>query len=250
MGIRKWRALTAKGISKLSDYIRRHMLNIKSPTNYNEMLGKLNKSTFFTTLIFMVVLRVFDYLPLIKVPPSLIPPIKDNKEFIDWALSFGILPLCMAGVAFFLSHSFEIHNKLAKLFQIRYIWDKYFIVKPLAEIAKSDIEINREIVKKVMHELYYPQVKGIDQHYVTLFWRYAQTFWVIFEHFFVVLVFLLVSKLLFPSNSLKYIFIYAAFIAFLGLIQFVFVTAPKSKVQANQIPIGIVSKYFMNDVKQ
>ncbi len=57
------------------------MFAIKSPSNYNEMLAKLNKSTFFTTLFFMVAMRIFDYVPLVLVPNKY-DQIQDSHIFL------------------------------------------------------------------------------------------------------------------------------------------------------------------------
>ncbi|KQB06046.1 hypothetical protein [Vibrio metoecus] len=77
------------------------MFEIKSPSNYNEMLAKLNKSTFFTTLFFMVVMRALDYIPLVVVPKDLVPPIAGAKDITSWAISFGVIPFLSAWFAYF-----------------------------------------------------------------------------------------------------------------------------------------------------
>ncbi|MGL0932112.1 hypothetical protein ACSTEA_01770 [Vibrio vulnificus] len=220
------------------------MFAIKSPSNYNEMLAKLNKSTFFTTLFFMVVMRALDYIPLIVVPKELVPPIAGAKDITSWAISFGVIPFLSAWFAYFLSHSFEIHNKAAKLLQIRYAWELFYIVKPMAKIAGSSIRLNKESVNKVMHELYYPEVKNIDSHYVSLFWRYAQTFWVLFEHLLVVISFMLILLLLGSDKSMIGLFGYLFIVLLLALLQFLFVTAPKSTDQVKQISTGRIFQYF------
>ncbi|MGR2943554.1 hypothetical protein ABMX92_21560 [Vibrio vulnificus] len=223
------------------------MFAIKSPSNYNEMLAKLNKSTFFTTLFFMVAMRIFDYVPLVLVPKELVPPIAGAKDITSWAISFGVIPLLSAWFAYLLSHSFEIHNKAAKLLQIRYAWKRFYIVKPMAEIAGSPIGLNKESVNKVMHELYYPEVKKIDSHYVNLFWRYAQTFWVMFEHLLVVISFMIIMLLWGSEQSLKWLVYYFLIVLTATLVQFLFVTAPKSTDQVKQIPQGTISRYFRTE---
>jgi hypothetical protein len=224
------------------------MFAIKSPSNYNEMLAKLNKATFYSTLIFMVGMRIFDYIPLVVVPEKLIPPISGAKDIMAWAISFGVIPLISAAFAYFLSHSFEIHNKVASLCQIRYIWERFYIVKPMAKIAGSSVKLNKKLVNKVMHELYYPEVKKIDAHYVNLFWRYTQTFWVLFEHMLVVIAFIITMEFFGEAKPLADMYSYLLIISLLTLLQFVFVTAPKSTDQVKQISLGTISKYFRTEI--
>lgn len=127
-------------------------------------------------------------IPKIEVDDALIPPIKDHRGLTEWCLSFGAIPRVGAGLAWVLSTFFEVHNKLSKLFLVRFAWDKYFIVKPMLERAEVDDQLTRRPVKQIMAELYYPEVKNIDQHYVHVLWRYTLQFWILFEHFLVVTV--------------------------------------------------------------
>ena len=144
------------------------MFNIKSATTYNEMLGKLNKATFFSTLFFLIALRYLDFIPLIKVDQSLIPPLKDYKEIIEWSISFGIVPLFGAIIAWFLSHTFEVHNLLSRVLFLRHVWDKYFIVRTMLNRSYSKRSLKELNISEAMNELYYPEVKNIDQHYVLM----------------------------------------------------------------------------------
>ncbi|WP_067588051.1 hypothetical protein [Endozoicomonas ascidiicola] len=220
------------------------MFNIKSSTNYNEMLGGLNKATFFTTLFFFVALRYFNFIPLIEVDKTLIPPLKEYQEIIAWGLSFGVIPLIAALGAYFLSHSFEIHNKIAKTIFIRYLWDKYFIIKPMLERVSSEIKLKDVNIKKAMNELYYPNVKNIDQHYVHLFWRYALPFWILFEHSFFVVISILGLLYIYPEHSYLSLIKYNLIIIFITVLQLLFVTVQKSKDQAKQINIDKINDYF------
>lgn len=220
------------------------MLIISSPGNYNEMLSKLNRATFFSTLLFFILLRCFGYIPNIEINKALIPPANDYKELLEWILSFGVLPIASAFIALLLSHSFEMHNILAKLFGVRYVWDKYFIVNVLAERAGISAKFNRDQVKQVMHSLYYPCIKKIDPHYVNLFWRYALPFWVLFEHLFVVAFTTIALKIIYVEQPLAGLYLYLVVIAFLCLSQWLLVTTKKSKDQAQQIPLQEVKEYF------
>ena len=221
------------------------MVKIKSPTNYNEMLGRLNTLTFITTLVFFVGLRYFNLIPLIDVDKSLIPPLKEYKELIEWILSFGGVPFFAAAMAYFLSHSFEIHNIISKALLIRYFWDKFFIVKPMLDRSGSDININDVDIEDAMNKLYYPEVKNIDQHYVHLFWRYALRFWVLFEHTIVVLTTAVILKVLIPDNDYTKLYYYGIVITIVTFLQLFMVTVQKSKAQANQVDIQAINNYFM-----
>ncbi|SFR37387.1 hypothetical protein SAMN04488073_0008 [Marinobacter gudaonensis] len=215
-----------------------------SPENYNQMLSKLGKLTFLTTLIFLVALRFFGVIPKIEVDDALIPPVKDYEELIEWCLSFGAIPLAGAGLAWLLSTLFEVHNKLSKFFLVRFIWDKYFIVKPMLERAEVDDHLTRSRVKQIMAELYYPEVKNIDQHYVHIFWRYALQFWVLFEHLLVVTVTVLVlgiSKFELPSKGLL---VYLFMVLSVASLHWFFVVTQKSKDQADQISEQAIRLYM------
>lgn len=220
------------------------MFNIKSSTNYNEMLGGLNKASFFTTFIFFVGLRFFNFIPLIEIDKSLIPPLEEHQDLINWALSFGIIPLAAACLGYFLSHSFEIHNKLAKALYIRYLWDKLFIVKPMLQRASTKIILKNVNISRAMNELYYPNVKKIDQHYVHLFWRYALPFWILFEHCFFVFVTIIGLLCFYPEQSYLQLIKYNLVIFIITAMQLLFVTVQKSKDQAEQIDIDKINNYF------
>lgn len=220
------------------------MLTIKSPSNYNEMLEGLNKGTFFTTLIFFFALRYVEIIPKIIIPESLIPPVKDYKELMDWAVSFGAIPLVAALLATFLSSFFEIHNKISTLLGTRYIWDKFFIITPMLKSANINKQLNRAEIKLAMNKLYYPEAKKIDQHYVQLFWRYAMLFWIFFEHIFVVLTTICALEFIDRDKSFTGLWLYLAALSVVTLAQWYFVTVKKSIDQANQIPVKAIKKYF------
>jgi hypothetical protein len=217
-----------------------------SPKNYNELLPKLNRITFISTFAFFIVLRMFNLVPLVAFGKDVIPPLKDYKEMIEWILSFGIIPLVAALIALFFSTAFEIHNKVARLLKIRFFWDKYFIVKPLVAKAKVDMKITPSTVKHIMNELYYPQVKKIDQHYVELFWRYALPFWILFEHAIVVFITAVILSIVNANIRILFLWGYFLCITLLAALQLVFVTAEKSTDQANQIPMDTVNEFFKN----
>lgn len=220
------------------------MLTIKSPNNYNEMLEGLNKGTSITTFIFFVALRYFEIVPKIIIPESLIPPLKDYKELIDWVVSFGALPLAAALLAAFFSSFFEAHNKISKLLGIRYAWERFFIIKPLLANANINRDLSRPEIKLAMSKLYYPEAKKIDQHYVQLFWRYAMFFWVFFEHNFVVLVTTSILEFIYRDKSFTALWLYLLALFAVTLAQWFFVTVEKSKDQAKQIPIQATKEYF------
>lgn len=210
------------------------------PKNYNEMLSHLGKLTFLTTLIFLIVLKMFDVIPMIEVDKSQFPDTKESPFIVavifDYVLSFGAFPIIGSACVWLLSSLFELHNKLSKLLLIRYVWEKYFIVRPMLKRVGANTKVNRTDVKKIMRGLYYPKIKEIDEHYIHVFWRYALQFWVIFEHFFVVSVTLIILPF-WADKSLPSILIYYwIFIGTVMCLHWLFVVTPKSKDQADQIP--------------
>jgi hypothetical protein len=215
----------------------------ESPKSYNEMLSQLNFWTALLTFAYSVVLVAFGIVPKIPVINALVPPIKGYTELLNWALSFGVVPTVCAVVALILSRALEMHNSLSKLIQLRFAWDKYFIVKPLRARAQSDVSLDRKTVRKVMNEFYYGAVKDIDQHYVQLFWRYALPFWIIFEHLLVVAVSIAILTFLRAPHTLD-LFFYLIGVAVLGAVQFFAVTARKSLDQVRQIPTDKISDFF------
>jgi len=216
----------------------------ESPKNYNELLPKLNKDTFLSTLAFFIVLRLLNLVPYIEFNKILIPQLKEYKEFIEWLVSFGVMPLIAAFVALFFSYYFEMHNKISKILKIRFLWDKYFIVKPLTKKASSNVELTQSVVMKVMNELYYPEVKKIDQHYVQLFWRYALPFWILFEHAIIVFVTALVLTIMNRNISILQLWGYFIFVVIVTTLQLILVTGQKSTDQADQLPSVTVIKFF------
>ena len=217
---------------------------LSPPKTYVELIPKLSRSTFLSTLVFFVVLRSFDFIPYITIESNLIPPLKNYKDIIEWALSFGILPFAAALTAWVLSAVFEMHNKIAKVLGIRYLWDKYFIVRHLAQKIASNMVLNKRNVKKVMNELFYPEVKNIDSHYIHLFWRYAFFFWVIFEHTVIVFITAIVLSIYNYSFNIIWLWLWFLFLLTITTIQLVFVTGQKSKDEAEQIPIEKLREYF------
>src|SRR5258708_6941281 len=155
----------------------------KSPKSYNEMLPTLNLATAAGTFTYVFVLASFGYIPRIYFNSALIPPLEPrNARLIEWALSFGVIPLASMTIAYILSSAFEMHNILSKLIGLRYFWDRFYIVSPLRARANSELILNRAVVRRVMTEFYYKEIKTLDSHFVELFWRYAMYFWIIFEH--------------------------------------------------------------------
>jgi hypothetical protein len=220
------------------------MLSFKSPENYNELLPKLNVFTFFTTLIFFLLLRYFKLIPNIEIDKTLIPPIEKSKAIIEWLLSFGVIPIGAAFLALFFSSSFEMHNKISKKLKIRYFWEKKFIIQPLIARSGYKIHLTKDNIKKIMNDFYYQEVKKIDQHYVKLFWRYALPFWVLFEHTIIVFVVSVIMTIIKINFAVLYLWIYFIILLILTALQLIFVTAQKSTDQVNQIPKREIAKYF------
>jgi hypothetical protein len=219
---------------------------LSSPKNYNECLARLNIATFFTTLSFFVVLRIFELVPQIEIPSKLIPPMKDYKELIEWILSFGIVPLFAAGIAFFASHFFELHNKVADFLRIKIFWSERFIIQPLKRRAQVTVTLNPDNRKKIMNELYYPGTKKIDEHHVHLFWRYATYFWILFEHIIVVFITAVILSIFSWSHGVAYLWLYFFLMAVLAGLHFFFIVGSKSTKQADEISDNEVVDFFNN----
>jgi hypothetical protein len=218
----------------------------EQPKNYNQMLSRLNWTTAFATFIYTAALTKFGFLPYVPIAKGLIPPVEveGNKELLSWAAAaFGTLPLLAAIGAFLLSRAFELHNLASKALQLRFAWDKYYIVKPLRDRAHSNLPLGREAVRKVMNEFYYEAVKKIDPHYVELFWRYALVFWVIFEHILVVAASIAVLTL-FQVPNLWEPASYLLFLLVVAALHFQLITTKKTRDQVRQIPTADVENYF------
>lgn len=215
-----------------------------APENYNQMLSKLGRWTFLTTLCFLIALRYFELVPKIEVDSSLVPPIKDHQQLIEWCLSFGAIPLFGAVIAWLCSSIFEVHNKLSKVILLRYLWDRFFIVKPMLKRTGISQKLNRSRVKEIMAGLYYPEVKNIDQHYVHVFWRYALQFWVIFEHLLVVLITTIALWVVNQSMPHSGLLIYLGVVFLVAILHWSFVVTNKSKDQADQIPGPSIRSFF------
>jgi hypothetical protein len=193
--------------------------------------------------VFVAVITRLNFIPQVSVDQGLIPPIKDYKDLLDWARSFGLVAFAAGALAFFLSWAFEMHNIASKALQIRHFWDKYFIVKPLSQIASSQVPINRETIRKVMSQFYYEATKKIDQHYVEVFWRYALVFWILFEHLIVVTIAIVILEL-FKTPHLWELIVYLLILAVATAVQFFLVTVRKTADQVRQIPAEDVRTFF------
>jgi hypothetical protein len=215
-----------------------------SPKNYTELLPKLSRTTFVTTLIFFIVLRCLEIVPYMAISSELVPALEKNKELFEWVISFGVIPILAASIAFILSAFFEMHNKIAKLLGIRFLWDKYFIARPIAKRAGSNMTLNKRNVEKLMKDLFYPEIKNLDSHFVHLFWRYALHFWILFEH--MLISFLTATALTIFHQTIDIIWLWVWFLSvlFITAIQLIFVTGQKSTDQANQIADSRVRAFF------
>jgi hypothetical protein len=214
-------------------------------TPYRQMLSRLNVATGIGTFLYMAGLTYLGILPHISIARPFSPPadVVETKGLVTWAAAFGVIPITCAFGAFVLSRVFEAHNLVSKVLQIRFIWDKYYIVKPLRDRAQSDISLDRATVRKVMNEFYYKAVKAIDPHYVQMFWWYALPFWVIFEQVLVVAISILVLALIRAPHILPLLgYLFSLMIA--GALHFHFIAAKKSLDEVREIPAGAVEGYF------
>jgi hypothetical protein len=208
------------------------------------MLPKLNLATAVGTFGYVFVLAFFGYIPRVDVNHALIPPLEPNyARFTEWVLSFGVVPFGSAVLAYFLSSSFEMHNILSKLLGLRYFWDRFYIVRPLRERAQSDVPLNRALVRRVMTEFYYKQIKSLDSHFVELFWRYAMQFWMIFEHAVVVAASIFILWIM-HARSVQGPAWYLVAVVAIGIAQFFLVTVRKTADEIRQISTQSIVEYF------
>lgn len=214
-----------------------------APQNYNELLSQLGRRTALTTLVFLVILRYLELIPNIAVDPALIPPIKDQEDLVNWVVSFGLIPISGAALAWLFSSLFEVHNKISKAIQLRYFWDKRYIAIPLLLKAGKPQAANRAEVRSILYDFYYKEVKEIDQHYVHVFWRYALHFWVLFEHLFVAVIAIVVISI--SAKKIPYeLLVYIGIILLVTAALWRFVTVKKTADQVAQIPEQKIRDYF------
>ena len=219
------------------------MISLKSPASYNDLLEQLNKITFCSSFIFFVFMSLFGYLPVIKISPDLLPATEDQGVLLKWVVSFGLVPVTLASIAFLASFSLEAHNVLAKILGLRLYWDRA-ITKKALRCSQVERKATRDLVKNFMRDIFYKEVALINQHYVQLFWRYTLSFWAIFEHFFVVL--LTIAYLLIFNNDKvdRALFFYLLGLLFLLVFHLFFITLKKSYSQVDQIDKLKLTQYF------
>lgn len=219
------------------------MLELKSPENYNELLEQLNKITFVSTFLFLVFMTVYGYIPVIKISENLVPQGKDEDIWLKWIISFGLVPVTFSFVAFLASFSLEMHNLISKWIGLRCYWDRK-ITKKALEISQVQRKVTCSMTRAFMEREYYDGVKGIEQHYVKLFWRYTLSFWAIFEHFFIaaitVLYLYLSSKATIDSVLLFYLLGVLIFLLF----SFFVVVLPKSYAQVRKLDKDKLTAFF------
>ncbi|MEQ5399411.1 hypothetical protein AB7281_04190 [Providencia rettgeri] len=230
---------------------------LEPPKSYNELLPMLHKATFITTLIFYLSLVIFGYIPLVGINAKYIPPIKDYEEIIKWVLTFGVLPVAFSIFWSVISGALDLHNNIAKIIKVRYVWDNQYIIKPLAKIAGVTRKLNKDESYNVLSKLYYPEVKEIkDKHYVELFWNKVYYFWVFFEHTviaFITASIISISKffcLFVITGSLLYLWVWILFLIMFNFLIFIASVKPRTESQVRQIPENKVKDFFKkNQIK-
>lgn len=224
---------------------------LQPPKSYNEMLPMLHRATFVSTLMYYFSLIVYGYVPLVGINAKYIPPIKEYDDFIKWVLTFGILPVALAFIWAVISGALDLHNNIAKFFRIRWAWDEFYIVRPLARQA----QITRTLVRKerdlVLSKLFYPQVNEIkDKHYVELFWNKAYYFWVFFEHTVIAIITSAVISLskyygaFTVTGSLRYLWYWVLFLVLFDFLIFFASVKPRTESQVRQIPVDKINDFF------
>lgn len=227
---------------------------LEPPKSYNEMLPMLHKATFFTTLIFYFSLIIYGYIPLVGINAKYIPPIKDYEEFIKWVLTFGVLPVALSFVWAVISGALDLHNNIAKFFRVRWAWDEFLIIRPLALIAGSNKELTRDEKYLVMSKLYYAEVDEIkNKHYVELFWNKVYYFWVFFEHTVIAIITAIVislsklTSLFSVTGSLHYLWAWVAFLIVFDVLIFFASVKPRTESQVRQIPTKKIKDFFVEN---
>lgn len=221
------------------------MISLKSPSDYNELLEQLNKITFFSSFIFFVFMSIYGYTPIIKINPDLLPATQDQNSLLKWAVSFGLVPITLASVAFLASFSLEAHNLFAKLFGVRFLWDRS-ITKKALKISQVERPLTRPLVKSFMRNIYYKEIKHINHHYTQLFWRYTLSFWAMFEHFLVVLFTIAYLSALQPDRLDKQLFLYSTGLLALIIFHWLFIASRKSHAQVEQLNKDNLTDFFKN----
>ena len=151
----------------------------KSPKDYAEMVEKIAKSAFVTSLLFLYFLSCA------------------NKSFAEFLqrVSFGVqyefagIKLNLATFYFplaigLLEHIFKIHDKLSSLLGIRKWYDKEVIVKAIITGVNNPVPENlgNEQVKRIMSSCFYEYVSStrpvIDEHIIVLTLNQWCWFWI------------------------------------------------------------------------
>ncbi|HDT1288650.1 hypothetical protein [Enterobacter asburiae] len=221
------------------------------PKSYTEMLPKLHKATFFTTLFFCLILVINGYLPVIRLNAEHVPPIKDYEETIKWILTFGVLPIALSLISAIISGALDLHNNVAKFLKIRYLWEELLIIRPLARVAGVNRKLSDEESYNVMSNFYYPEVKElVDKHYVELFWNKVFYFWILFEHAIVavVIVFLITISKAFDlfsiTGRLSYLWFWVLIVVIFSFIVFFVSVKPRTESQVRKISHDKIHDFF------
>jgi hypothetical protein len=221
------------------------MISLKSPSNYNELLEQLNKITFFSSFIFFVFMSIYGYTPIINISAELLPAAKDQDSLLKWIVSFGLVPITFASIAFLASFSLEAHNLLAKLLGVRYFWDRS-IAKRALRISRVERNVTRALVKSFMKDVYYKEIETVSEHYTQLFWRYTLSFWALFEHFFVALFTVAYLWALHPERVDRQLLMYIFWLLAFMLFHWIFIASRKSYSQVEQLEQKKIFDFFKN----
>lgn len=215
--------------------------------DYDSMLTRLNWTTLIISSIYSIILESYGFLPFKPLSEKIITPI----PIINWFISFGYWP-CILIVIMWLLSVVEFHNKISKIIGLRYIWDKYYIVKPMYSISGMEAQfkfLKRSQVENIMNCFFYKEVKTIEEHYKIIFWRYAVWSWVFFEHTFLIIISLILTVFLFHTFKFSLLW-YFIFVVILTNCHIFFVAASKSTDEVKAIDEDRIKAFLLEFINR
>ena len=205
------------------------MLN--SPKSYSEMLPQLGIATAISTFCLFVVLQSLGVLPIHQLPNL---SLKEET----WFLSYGLVPLVAMLVAYTLSRFLQMHYFAASITGILSVWNRKFIVHEMVKVTGLNNEyvsrLSSKDINTIMNSHFYPKLAMVDRHYIDVFWTFALSFWVLFEHTIIVAA----TSIYLIAFELKYLpigVIIYLIVCRLVTLASLFVAASKSTDQVRQI---------------
>lgn len=192
----------------------------EAPKNYPDMLNKIATYTFVGLLAWFYILgRVW------PEASTILNKFSVNIKFAGFDLPLGYL-VSAGGLAIF-ARMIKFHDKLSILFRIRYRFDVYRVLKPMAEkvgynLNKVDIAILKTQRNDLMNNVFYKYASStspkIDAHIVIMALDTWCWFWILLENMIVAAPFVMI---LFKLNKIKYLYAFGV-IGIIGLLAMVY----------------------------